>query len=173
MSVQELPQIEVIQVPETPEPSKADQAEADATDIQAMSEGVKKTGKTFEFMGKEFRLAEKVGLMPLMRFAHMASTGMDTDDDFMVAMATIYEMIQDVIHEDQWAAFQQHAIKTKAGEEDLLGVVHQAIEIMTARPTKSDSDSSHSAPQSTQPSTDTLSQRRAELGLTPVADLAG
>jgi len=169
MSVQNLPTIEVIEVPET----KAEAAEAEASEIQAMSEGVEKPGKHFTFMDKEFRLAEKVGLMPLMRFAHMASSGMDTDQDFMVAMASIYTMIKDVIHEDEWAIFQQHAIDTKAGETELLGVVHQAVEIMTSRPTEPDSDSSQSAQQSMPPSTATLSQRRADMGLTPVADLAG
>jgi hypothetical protein len=170
VAVQDLPTIEVISVPET----AAEKNEAEATAIQAMSEGVETpTGKHFEFMGKTFRLADKVGLMPLMRFAHMASSGMDTDQDFMTAMAAIYDMIKDVIHEDEWAAFQQHATDTKANEDQLLGVVQQAVEIMTARPTEPGSDSSPSARPSTPPSTDTLSQRRAAMGLVPVADLAG
>ncbi len=174
MTVKELPTIEVITVPESTgvDMTKADRAEAEAAEIQAMSEDVP-TGREFEFMGKKFRLADKVGLMPLMRFAHMASSGMNTDDDYMAAMSAIYEMIRDVIHEPQWMEFQQHATATKAGEEDLLAVVHRAIEIMTARPTKSDSDSSPSASPSTRPSTVTRSQRAAELGLVPVADLAG
>jgi len=173
MAVQSLPTIEVIEVPEAVNLSKADAAESEASEIQAMSEGVAKPGKHFTFMDKEFRLAEKVGLMPLMRFAHMASTGMDTDEDFMTAMASIYEMIKDVIHEDEWPSFQQHAIDTKAGETELLSVVSQAVEIMTSRPTEPGSDSSQSAQQNTQPSTATLSERRAAMGLTPVADLAG
>jgi hypothetical protein len=170
MAVHDMPTIEVITV----EPTPAEKAEAEATAIQAMSEGVEKPeGRHFEFMGKTFRLADKVGLMPLMRFAHMASNGMDTDDDFMGAMAAIYDMIRDVIHADQWAAFQAHAVETKANEEQLLGVVQQAVEIMTARPTEPGSVSSPSAQPSTPSSTDVLSQRRAAMGLVPVAELAG
>jgi hypothetical protein len=166
MGLQQFPSIEIEQVAE------ADRIEADAAEIQAMSEG-SKAGNEITFMGDQFPLADRIGLMPLMKFAHMAAGGMDTDDDFMIAMDTIYTMIRDCIHPDHWARFQDHATITKAGEEELLAVVHQSIEILTARPTQPGTDSSVSSPANTQPSTASRSDRASALGLVPVSDLAG
>lgn len=167
MSVQDpIPMIEVIHVEPAP-PTPEELAEAEAAKIQAMSEGVEKDSRSFVFMEKRFRLADKVGLMPLMKFAHLASKGMDTDDDYMVAMAAIYAMIRDVIHPEEWEAFQDHATETKAGEEELLGVVREAVEIMTARPTRPDSDSSASPPDSTPNSTDTRWEGLVPVGGSP------
>lgn len=160
-------------------------AEDEATRFQAMSEGVEviQDGKTLArrvtFMGKQFRIADKVGLMPLMEFAYHANSGLSTDD--MGALVAIYEMLKDCIADDppldeqgekagpsEWDHFVKHAKASKADAEDLMPVVQQTIELLTARPTSPESDSSKPSQQTSDSLTDTSS---AITGLVPVADL--
>jgi hypothetical protein len=56
--------------------------------------GIVMSGRTVEFMGRNFRIAEKVGLMPMLKFS--AHAEMRTDDPG--AMAAMYEMIRDCIY---------------------------------------------------------------------------
>jgi hypothetical protein len=112
--------------------------------VQAAAEGVVLDDKV-EFLGEWFRISEKVGIMPLMKFAAAADAGMDTQD--LGAMAAMYAVLQDVIYEGtsgldpgddgydpgDWKKFEAHAIKTKADVEDMLPVVQQAVEILTSR----------------------------------------
>jgi len=95
---------------------------------------------TVELLGREFRVAEKMGLMPLLRFAHFARSGADTGD--MEAMASMYDVLRAAIAEEDWEVFQQHAMDTRADITELLGAVKEAISVMTARPTNPPSDSS-------------------------------
>lgn len=116
--------------------------------------------------GEDFRVADKVGLMPLLKFSHAAN--LRTDDDR--AYAALYEILRDVILEDEepcgkctgckeagrnakardcqfadegdWDRFQDHAVHCKADADELLGVVEQAIKVISARPTESPSSSS-------------------------------
>ena len=109
--------------------------------------------------GKEFRVAEAVGLMPLLKFSHAAN--LRTDDDR--AYAAMYEILRDVIleaedpcgscpgckqaglgatardcrmaDEGDWDRFQDWAVECKADADELLEVVAQAIKIISARPT--------------------------------------
>lgn len=145
-------------------------AEDEATALQARIEGVQK-GKVLvreiTFMDKSFRISNKVGLMPLMEFAYFADSGADTND--MGALVAIYEMLKDCIHKDDWDAFRAHAKQQRAEAEDLLPVVQQTIEKLTAKPTVQESGSS--APLHIMPDTlmDTSSGQKAKL--TSVGDL--
>jgi hypothetical protein len=115
-------------------------------------------------MGARFRISDKVGLMPLMKFAHAANSGMDTSD--MQALAAIYEMLRDCIYQGNgipegedghdagdWARFEEHATVTKADAEDVMPVVQQTIELLTARPTRPPSGSSDGPPRTSGNST--------------------
>ena len=51
--------------------------------------------RTVEFMGRNFRIAEKVGLMPMLKFS--AHADLRTTDPG--AMAAMYEMIRDCIYD--------------------------------------------------------------------------
>lgn len=93
-----------------------------------------------ELCGRGFTVAPKLGLMPLLKFAHTASKGGDSGD--MDSMAAMYELLRSVINDDEWASFEQHAMDVRAGDDDLLGAVQGAISIMTARPTSRPSVSS-------------------------------
>lgn len=91
-------------------------------------------------LGKEFGVAPKMGLMPLLRFATFAKGGATTND--MEAMASMYSVLRSVIAEDDWDAFEAHATESRADMRDLMEAVKSAIGVMTARPMKSPSGSS-------------------------------
>ncbi len=131
-------------------------AEADGAEL-AVTEGViADDGRTVELLGRRFRVAEKIGIMPLLKYASAAD--MDTDDPR--ALGAVYMMLRDCIYQGtpgcgtcqdckngsearckaydkgDWAAFEEHAISTKADAEELVPVISQAMEIITARPTR-------------------------------------
>lgn len=137
---------------------------AEAADpAAAVAEGVVvKTGDTITMMDREFRVASKVGLMPLLKFA--SASEMNTSDPR--ALAAVYSMLKDCIYEGapacgecqtcktgndtdcksydpgDWGEFEQHAIDTKAEADDLIPVVAQVMEIISGRPTAPPNSSS-------------------------------
>lgn len=88
--------------------------------------------------GKRYRLADEIGAMPLLMWASVSE--MSTEDNG--ALAAIYNMLGDCIHEDHWNQFRWDAIKSKAQTEELLDVITGALEILTANPTESSSSAS-------------------------------
>lgn len=160
------------EVPESPRDA-ADLAEDEAIRLQAMSGGVtvltdgKTLARRVPFEGKEFAIADKVGLMPLMEFAYHANSGLDTSD--LNALAAIYEMLKDCIHEKEWPRFVRHAKETKAGAEEMMPVVQATIELLTANPTGQGSDSSEPSHATSGSLTDTSSGQRDQL--IPVGEL--
>jgi hypothetical protein len=99
-----------------------------------------------QFEGQSFALATKVGLMPLMRFAHLAQKGIDAAD--MDGLVAIYDLLRNVIADEDWGRFEEHASVTRADGDDLLEVVKQAMAAISERPTDRPSDSSD-GPQAT------------------------
>lgn len=101
--------------------------------VQSVTEGVEIVGdgRKVTFMGQEFRMAEKVGLMPLLHLAVVGKSGTDAAD--MEGLAALYEMIRDCIDESEWGRFQKHAIDTKADSDDIMKVVGDVIAAVTAR----------------------------------------
>jgi hypothetical protein len=130
--------------------------------------------QTIEFLGTEFAIADKVGRMPLLRVAHAAKSGLDSAD--MEGMAALYDILRQSIADEAvyvfrgeqidrkayndlppeavdevtvyggWDQFEEHATKTRADDEDLLGLVQRVMEKLTNRPTKQPSDSSAGLP---------------------------
>jgi hypothetical protein len=168
-----VPMVEVHQVFGTPD----DQAEADALELQGMSEGVVVTGETVECMGGHYLIGDKVGLMPLMRFASASKAGIDSSE--MEGLVAMYDMLRDCIHPDDWDRFERDMTVKQAEGDDMMPVVGRVIEMLTARPTKRASASSPGPSSTTGPSTDGSSPpmpavRRVPAGadeLIPVADL--
>lgn len=137
--------------------------------------------------GEDFRVAEKVGLMPLLKFSHAAN--LRTDDDR--AYAAMYEILRDVIleaeepcgqcpgckqaspnpaardcsfaDEGDWERFQDHAVRCKSDADELLDVVGQAIKLITARPTESPRSSSAGRQGTSRKSTAVRSTRQAAV----------
>jgi hypothetical protein len=129
---------------------------------------------------RTFRIAKSIGLMPLLRFAHAAKSGLDTDD--LEGMAALYTMIADVVDPDDWTAFQEYATMIKAEDEELMEFVSSAMEVIAARPRKRRGNSSATS-QNTRPKSKGSSSGQATPtptgartpegieGLMPVSDL--
>lgn len=108
--------------------------------VEIVPEGTEATRRTVTFQGAEFGVADKIGLMPLMKFAVIAKAGVDSGDQ--EGLVAIYNMLEQCIADDEWDAFEDHANKTRAGDEELLQVVKDVMEILSERPTSRPSDSS-------------------------------
>lgn len=158
------PQIPVHHVAPTVSESSPD-PESVARETQTHTEGL--DPNTFvECMGEKYRVADRVGLMPLMKFAYAASKGIDSTD--MAGLSAMYEMLRDCIHEEDWERFQEDMVNKKGFVDEFLPLIQQAIEVISARPTMQRSDSSTSSETNTEGSTE-----RSFPGLVPVQDLAG
>jgi hypothetical protein len=129
---------------------------------------------------RTFRIAPSIGLMPLLRFAHAAKAGLDTED--MEGMAALYDMIADCVHPDDWSAFMAYATESKAQDEELMEFVGTAMEIISARPRPPRGSSSATSRRTLQRSKGSSSQpgmvipdgatKPSEFeGLMPVGDL--
>jgi len=143
------------------------QARSAQADGGKVAEGTVTNSGKVELLGQWFRVSEKIGLMPLLKFA--SASDMNTEDPR--ALSAMYSMLKDCIWEGtpgcgkcefckgteedaadetmcksydkgDWAAFEQHAIESKAEADDLLDVITGVLEITSGRPQKQPSGSS-------------------------------
>lgn len=114
--------------------------------IQAAAEGVEIVGDgpKVTFLGDKYRIAEKIGQMPLLKFAAAAEQGLDSSD--MAGYAAMYALIRDCIDPTDWGRFERDAMDKKADGDDLFKVVTDVIAIIAARPTRRPVDSSAGPP---------------------------
>jgi len=141
-----------------------------------------KPAETVEFLGRHFRVAEKIGLMPLLKFSAYADVA--TNDPR--ALGAMYAMLRDCIHpgspgcgtcEDckggseqacaefdrgDWGAFEDHAMATRADADDLFGVITKVMELIAGRPTRRPGSSSPGPRRTSARSTGSSSSRRAK-----------
>jgi hypothetical protein len=96
------------------------------------------------FMGRPFKIADRFGLMPLIRFGYLSKKGLDAADE--EGLAAMYDVIRQAIAPEDWEAFMDHAADTRADADDLLGAVSEAIQVISSRPTRRPSDSSDGPP---------------------------
>lgn len=113
-------------------------------------------GRTVELLGRNFRLAKSVGLMPMLKFSAFAD--MEVQD--ARALGAMYQMLKDVIDPADWRKFEDHAVDSKADADDLLDVISRAIELISGRPTKQPGPSSRGPRAISGGSTATSSARR-------------
>lgn len=85
-------------------------------------------------------MADRIGLMPLMRFAKVAKARVDSAD--LAGLAAMYDLLEQCIAESDWDRFEAHADKSRADGDDLMAVVGRVFEVLTERPTSRPSDSS-------------------------------
>jgi hypothetical protein len=168
--------------------------------VQAAAEGVvlHEDPNLVEFMGQRFRLAERIGLMPMLAFANASKQGLDSDD--MDGLAAMYALIRDVVDQtrvqktdpgtgepladeagepewegpSQWQLFEKHAIDTQADGDDLMEFVSAAMAVVASRPRKRREPSSGSSPRTSEKSKDVSSSPGMPAGvegLVPVATL--
>ena len=133
-----------------------------AAKVELVTGQVVTSDRTIEFMDKRFRVADKIGLMPLLKFSAFADVAVQDPR----ALGALYAMLRDCIHpghpecgkcEDckngnelsckeydpgDWRAFEDHACETKADADQLMEVVTKVIEIVAGRPTEQPSPSS-------------------------------
>jgi hypothetical protein len=112
--------------------------------------------RTVEFLGKDFRIADTIGAMPLLKFSMYADVAVQDPK----AMAAMYAMLRDCIYPGtpacgecqacqdgdetscpgfepgDWRAFEDHAMETRASADDLLDLITKTMELMAGRPQK-------------------------------------
>ena len=93
-----------------------------------------------EFAGEKFSMAEKIGAMPLMRFAKVAKAGGDSNN--LDGLAAMYDLLEQVIDPSEWARFEEHADKVRADGDQLMQVVGEVFAAIAERPTGRPSASS-------------------------------
>jgi hypothetical protein len=130
--------------------------------------------ETVDFMGEQFAIADKVGLMPLLKFARAARSGLDSAD--VEGMAAMLDMLEQCIADDEWTRFETHATKTRADDDDLMQVIKDVTSQLSARPTSRPSVSSDGPPSIVTTSEENSSSlevvRRLNSGPHPRPDLA-
>jgi hypothetical protein len=114
----------------------ADQSARVAREVRA-GEG-KDGGMTAPLHGRDFRLAEDVGIMPLMEWAASADRTVANAD----GLRAVYYVLQDAVHEDDWAEFRKFARENKIPATELLDFANAALEALAGRPTEDATGSS-------------------------------
>lgn len=122
--------------------------EPDVTDDAAGEELV----DLVELKGATFRVSDDVARMALMKFGKMAEVDQSMLD--ISSLAAVYDLLEQCIHATDWRRFEQHALDTKADEQELLEVVGKVFVILDGRPTKRSSGSSDGPPTTATSSTD-------------------
>lgn len=104
--------------------------------------------ETVTFLGEEFRIADRVSRLAIMRFARLAKQDEVPEQD---ALAAMYDLLKQCIHPDEWSRFEGHADEQRADEDDLMRVVQETVALVADRPTSRSSDSS-GGPRTIEPS---------------------
>lgn len=168
-------------------------------EVQAAAEGVVvlDDANSVEFNGERFRLADNIGLMPLLVFANSAKQGLDSDD--MEGLVAMYVMVRDCVDQSkaqqvddegsplfdesgapvwdgpsEWDRFEAHAITTKAQGEDLMDFIKAAMSVISARPRKprgTSSDSSRPTSENSKAASSSPGTPAGAEGLVAVRDL--
>jgi hypothetical protein len=163
-------------------------------EVQAASEGVVVTDGKVELRGRLFRHAEILGAMPLVTFAKISKSGVDSNSPD--GMAAIYDLLKDCIYEGSgpdwdgcgrddcvpcndeprritqcpdydagdFEAFANHASRYKCQGDELMGVVKTVIESL-ARGRGASRSGSRSSSQPTSPSSTAYSSPRDTDGV--------
>lgn len=115
--------------------------------------------ETVEWYGERFHVAERVGMMPMMRYAAFTKRQMQrqrnghepTGEDEIEALASSYELLERCLHPNDWERFEEHASAVGADLEELMEFVGQVMVVVANRPTGRSSDSSD-GPRTIEPS---------------------
>lgn len=113
--------------------------------------------ESLPFLGEQFQVAEQVGLMPVLRFAKAAKSGLDSDN--LDGLAAIYDLIEQCLDPAEWQRFEKHCDVQRAGAEDMLAFVAKVVELVSNRPTERPSNSSDGPTTTSENSTDDSSTR--------------
>lgn len=89
---------------------------------------------TFTFYGETFTVAERVGAMPLLRFAAVAEAGTQAEE--LAGLAAMHELMRDCLAAGDWPRFQKVAADNKAEADELMEVCGAVYAAVTGRPTR-------------------------------------
>ena len=118
------------------------------------------------FAGQTFDTAERIGAMPLMRFAKVAKGGGDSAD--LEGLAAMYDLLKACIAPADWPRFERAADDSGADGGALMTVVADVVKLLSERPTVRPSVSSDGPPATPQSSEgDSYSRARQELDNRP------
>ena len=109
--------------------------------------------KYVEFDKVEYKLADEVGIIPLMRWA--AAADLSTDDSG--AMGAMWAILQDMVDAKEFPAWVKHATRLKSDAEEVLDFVNVCMEAITGNPTERPASSSGTQQSTSGESTETSS----------------
>lgn len=120
--------------------------------------------REFEWLGETYRAAERIGLMPLMRFAKVAKSGVDSHE--IEGLAAMYDLLRACVHPEDWGRFEEHADRQAADGDQILAAVGSVMALVATpagaeqdRPTQPLSGSSAGSESTGPESTVTFLQR--------------
>jgi hypothetical protein len=136
---------------------------ADATPPEQVDPNEDPTGRYIEWTQKDgevahWRLADEIGVIPLMMFARQANNGMDSND--LGALEVMFQLLQDCIHPDVFRRFINWGTQQKLQPDDIFQIVQLAWEAISGDPSGSASGSSPGS-STTSPSSNGTSGNRA------------
>lgn len=107
-----------------------------ARTVQGAVEGVgHEISDTVDFEGGTYKIADTIGIWPMMQFARAAESGVQLGD--YRALAALHAFLQDCFAPDEWGRFQEDMIAKKVADPDkLLTLATTVIEKVSSRPTK-------------------------------------
>ena len=97
------------------------------THEQLVIDGVKR----FKDISQDFCLSDDVGIMPLMEWAAASDRDVASAD----GLRAVFYVLQDAVHEDEWAEFRKWARENKVDASELLDFANAALEALAGRPT--------------------------------------
>lgn len=96
------------------------------------------------WQGESYRLADKIGDMPIIRFAKIAEQGIDANE--MRGLAAMHDLLENCLTPRDWQRFQDHATRVHATADEIMELVKSTYQALSGRPTKRPSSSSDGQP---------------------------
>jgi hypothetical protein len=105
---------------------------------------------TVEFCGVDWRIGERVGLRPMMRYARVAkrqmqrakSGGTSDGTDEIEALDATLSLLEQCVHPDDWEKFEQVTSAAGVDQEGYMDFAGRVMAQLADRPTGRSSDSS-------------------------------
>jgi hypothetical protein len=112
---------------------------------------------SLDFLGESFEIVDRVGVMPMLRFAKAAKSGLQAES--MDGLAAIYDVVEQCLEPTDWQRFETFCDQKRVDTEQLLEFVAKVMERVSERPTQRQSNSSDGQPTIVANSTDDASSR--------------
>lgn len=119
---------------------------------------------TIDLHGEEYRIGERVGLMPMMRYARVAKRQLEREKsgaksdgmDEIESLDATLSLLEQCVHPDDWSRFERDTTAKGLGQEEYMEFAGRVMALLANRPTTRPFDSSD-GPQTTEPSSTVVS----------------